>query len=169
MRIGLERIRSIRPGVCALLLLPLGCSPVTVNTSTAPSEAFSTRHTYAWETNPQIGGALDDLIVGQDIHAAVNQALEARGFRRADGEPPDFLVDYRVKLHSESEIEGSRWQMEEHRYTEGTLFVALVDPKSKLILWRGAAEAAVDPSTDGAGQWQDIHNAVRQMLANFPS
>ena len=82
MRIGLERIRSIRPGVCALLLLPLGCSPVTVNTSTAPSEAFSTRHTYAWEPNPQIGGALDDLIVGQDIHAAVNQALEARGSGR---------------------------------------------------------------------------------------
>jgi hypothetical protein len=71
-----------------------------VGTSTAPGADFSTRLTYAWEPNPQIGGSMDESIAGQDIHAAVNQALEARGVRLADGQPPDFLVDYRVNFPS---------------------------------------------------------------------
>jgi hypothetical protein len=61
------------------LLLLIGCSPVTVGTSIAPGADFSTRHTYAWEPNPQMGGSMDESIAGPDIHAAVNQALEARG------------------------------------------------------------------------------------------
>jgi hypothetical protein len=152
-----------------VVLLLIGCSPVSVSTSTAPGADFSTLHTYAWEPNPQMHGTLDDSIAGQDIHAAVNQALEARGFQPAAGQPPDFLVDYRVKLQQESEIEGGRWQMEEYRYTEGSLIVALVDPKSKLFLWRGAAQAVADPSASGATQQQDIQTAVQKMFANFPS
>jgi hypothetical protein len=58
----------------------VGCSPVTVSTSAAPGADFSTRHTYAWEPNPQMGGTLDDSIAGQDIHAAVNQALQTHGW-----------------------------------------------------------------------------------------
>ena len=164
-----EQIRAMRPGAWAVLLLLVGCSPVTVSTSTAPGADFSSRHTYAWEPNPQMGGTFDDSIAGQDIHAAVNEALEARGFQPADGQPPDFLVDYRVRLQQESEIEGGRWQLQQYNYTEGTLIVALVDPKTQLFLWRGAAQGVVDPSTGGAEESQDIQTAVQKMFANFPS
>jgi hypothetical protein len=59
----------------ALLLMLIGCAPVT-----------DARHTFAWEPNPQMGGKLDDSIAGQDIHAAVNDALEAHG-RSPDSSP----------------------------------------------------------------------------------
>jgi hypothetical protein len=169
MRVASEQIRSIRPGACALLLLPLGCSPVTLSMSTAPSADFSTRHTYGWEPNPQVVGALDNSIAGQEIRAAVDEALEARAFRPADDQPPDFLADYRVRLQSAAAIEDARWQIDGYHYTEGTLIVALLDPKSKRLLWRGAAQGAVDPSTSGVEHWQNIHTAVQQMFANFPS
>jgi Domain of unknown function (DUF4136) len=58
--------------------------------------------------------------------------------------------------------------MEEYHYTEGTLIVALVDPKSGLFLWRGAAQGIVDPSASGPKQQQDIQAAVQKMFANFP-
>jgi hypothetical protein len=153
----------------AVLLALIGCAPITVSTSTAPNADLSTRHTFAWEPNPQMGGKLDDSIAGQDIHAAVNQALEAHGFRPADGQPPDLLVDYHVRLQHESEITGGRWQVEEYHYTEGTLIVALADPKTKRFLWRGAAQSLVDPSASGAEQAQRIRDAVQKMFANFPS
>jgi hypothetical protein len=105
----------------------------------------------------------------QDIHAAVNEALQAHGFRPAAGQPPDMLIAYHVRLRNESEIEGFRWQVQEYHYTEGTLIVALVDPESKRFLWRGAAEQLVDPSASGDKQAQDIRNAVQKMFANFPS
>ena len=165
------RTWAIRSAACAVVLLLIGCSPVTVSTSTAPGADFSTLHTYAWEPNRQMGGTLDDSIAGQEIHAAVDQALQARGFRPAAGQPPDFLVDYHVRLQHESEVEGGgRWGwVSTYNYTEGTLIVALVDPKSKLFLWRGAAQAVVDPSTGGAKEQQGIQTAVQKMFANFPS
>jgi hypothetical protein len=153
-------------GAAALLLALIGCNPVTVNTATSPTANLANLHSYAWERNPQMRGTLDDSIAGQEIHAAVNQALQAHGFRPAAGEPPDFLVDYRVKLRNESEITGGRWNIEQFHYTEGTLVVALVDPKSKLFLWQGTAEAVVDP---GGPSSQDIQNSVQKMFADFPS
>jgi hypothetical protein len=158
-------------GLCAVavLLMLCGCAPVTVSTSKAPDADFSTRHTFAWEPNRQMGGDMDNTIVGQQIHAAVNEALEAHGFEPVAGQPPDMLVDYHVRTQNESEIEGGRWQVQEYHYTEGTLIVALVDPASKRFLWRGAAEQIVDPSASGDQQAQDIQNAVQKMFADFPS
>jgi hypothetical protein len=84
-----------------MLLILIGCAPVSVNTSTPPNADLSTRHTFAWEPNGQMGGELDGLIAGQ-IHAAVDDALETHGFRHAAGEAPDMLVDYHVRLQNES-------------------------------------------------------------------
>jgi hypothetical protein len=156
----------VRLGAVALLLALLGCNPVTVNTSTSPTADFANLHTFAWERNRQMHGTLDDSIVGQEIHAAVNEALEAHGFRPAAGAPPDFLVAYHVTERHESQITGGRWNVEEFHYTEGTLLVALVDPKSKLFLWQGTAEGTVNP---GGASSQEIQKAVHKMFANFPS
>jgi hypothetical protein len=160
--------QPLRPCAIALLFALVGCSPVTVR-SAAPGADFSTRHTYAWEPNPQMGGTLDDSIAGQDIHVAVNQALEARGFQPADGQAPDFLVDYHVTLQRQTQIEGGgRWGwVSTYNYTEGTLIVALVDPSTKLFLWRGDTQAVVSPS--GGAEQQNIQTAVQKMFANFPS
>jgi len=161
-------IRQRVSGLLALagLLTLLGCSPVTVSTGTSPSADFSKLHTFAWEPNPQMEGNLDDSIAGQQIHAAVNQALEARGFRPAAGAPPDFLVDYRVKTQQESQVFGGRWNVEQFNYTMGTLMVALVDPKSKLFLWQGTAQGVVDP---GGQPTPEIQTSVQKMFAKFPS
>ncbi len=151
--------------VAALLTL-IGCSPVTVSSGAAPTADFARLHTFAWEPNPQMGGTLDDSIAGQEIHTAVDQALEAHGFRPAAGQPPDFLVDYHVRLQHESEITGGRWNVEQFNYTEGTLMVALVDPKSKLFLWQGNAQGVVD---SGGEPSKDIQTVVQKMFAKFPS
>ena len=150
----------------AILVMLAGCNPVSVNTGASPTADFARLHTYAWERNPQMNGTLDNSIAGQEIHAAVDQALQARGFRPAAGDPPDFLVDYHVKEQHESEITGGRWQVEQFNYTEGTLMVALVDPRSKLFLWQGTAQGVVN---DPGASSKEIQTAVQKMFANFPA
>jgi hypothetical protein len=159
--------RAMKLGAVALLLALIGCNPITVNTATSPTADFANRHTFAWERNPQMGGTLDDTVVGQEIHAAVNDALEAHGFRpAAAGESPDLLVDYHVKTQHESEITGGRWNVEQFNYTEGTLLVALVEPKSKLFHWQGNAQSVVNAGGESS---EDIQKAVQKMFADFPS
>jgi len=142
-------MRAELPAVAVLPTL-IGCAPITVSTRTASNADLSMRHTFAWEANRRWAGNLDHSIAGQDIHTVVNEALEVHGFRPADGQPPDLLVDYHVRLQHESEISGGRWQIEEYHYTEGTLIVALVDPESKRFLWRGAAQGRAARSRGSA-------------------
>ena len=164
---GVSRTRQVR-GLCmvAALLALTGCSSMTASSSASPTADFSNLHTFAWEPNWQNDGMLDQSIAGQEIHAAVNEALEAHGFRPAAGEAPDFLVDYRVRTRNESEVFGRRWNVQQYNYTVGTLMVALVDPKTELFLWQGNAEGIVDPAGATA---KDIRPAVQKMFADFPS
>ena len=151
----------------AALLTLIGCSPVTVSSSASPTADFAGLHTYAWEPNHQMDGTLDQSIAGQEIHAAVDEALAAHGFRpAAAGQPPDFLMDYHVRTEQQSEIVGGRWNVQQYHYTVGTLMVALVDPKSNLFLWQGNAQSIVDP---GGQPSKDIRPAVEKMFADFPS
>jgi Domain of unknown function (DUF4136) len=158
--------RAIRLCAAMVFLALGGCSSITASSDVSPTADFADLHTFAWEPNRQMDGALDQSIAGQEIHAAVNEALEAHGFRPANGAPPDFLVDYRVTTQNQSEIFGGRWNVQEYHYTVGTLMVALVDPKTNLFLWQGNAQGIVEPGSDST---QDIRPAVQKMFANFPS
>jgi hypothetical protein len=162
-----DRITGLR--TLAMLLILIGCSPVTIDTSTAPNADLSTRHTFAWDQNTQRGGELDDSIAGQNIHAPIDDALEAHGFRPAAGEAPDTLVDYNVRLQNELEIGGCRWQVQEYHCTGGTPIVALVDPETKRFRWRVDAQGILDPSASGDKQAPDIRNAIQKMFAKIPA
>lgn len=158
--------RAIRLCAVAVLVALAGCSPVTVSSDVSPTANFTDLHTFALEPNRQMDGRLDQSIAGQEIHAAVNEALEARGFGPANGQPPDFLVDHRVTTQHQFEIFGGRWNVQEYHYTLGTLMVALVDPKTNLFLRQGDAQGIVDPDGDAT---RDIRPAVRKMSADSPS
>ncbi len=161
-------------GAASLLVAGLfaaACSNVAVNTELAPGANFAGRQTYAWLPNPQMGGELDASIAGQYIHADVDQALQAHGFRPSGGQPPDMLVDYRVVLRQQMDIEGGPgWGgVSTYHYTEGTLVVALTDPRTSLFLWRGVAQGIVDPGAGGSSRPENIQSAVQKMFANFPN
>jgi hypothetical protein len=157
----------------ACLLGILGCAPmVNVNTSVAPNADFGARKTYAWQQNPQMGGSMDQSIAGQQIHAAVDQALVSKGFQPvASGQRVDMLVDYRVMMRNQTELQGGvGWGgISTYNYTTGTLVVILIDPETSNFLWRGTAQSNVDPAGGGSDQAQNIQTAVQKMFATFPN
>lgn len=144
---------------------------INVNMEAAPNADFAARKTYAWQPNPQMGGQMDMSIAGQQIRAAVDQALQAKGFQQAaDGQMVNMLVDYRVVMRQQTELEGGvGWGgIQTYNYTTGTLIVILVDPSSGRFLWRGVAQSMVDPGNSGTGQGQNIQASIQKMFANFP-
>lgn len=163
--------RAIAMLSSALLFVAVACSNVAVNTELAPGADLAGRKTYAWVPNPQMGGALDASIAGQEIHADVDQALQAHGYQPAGAQAPDMLVDYRVILRQQMDIQGGPgWGgVSTYNYTEGTLIVALTNPQDGYFLWRGIAQGIVDPTGSGSAQGQDIQSAIQQMFAKFPN
>jgi len=163
--------RGLAGALLAAAVFASACSNVAVNTELAPNANFAGRRTYAWLPNPQMGGAVDSSIAGQYIHADVDQALQAHGFQPAGGQPPDMLVDYRVIVRQQMDIEGGPgWGgVSTYHYTQGTLIVALTDPRSGLFLWRGVAQGIVDPQGANSSRPENIQSAIQKMFAQFPN
>lgn len=53
--------------------------------------------------------------------------------------------------------------------TEGTLIITVVDPRSKAPLWRGWAEAELNPKANPYDRQARLAEAVEKILAEFPS
>ena len=53
-------------------------------------------------------------------------------------------------------------------YEEGTLLLDLVDGTRNELVWRGSAQARIDPSRSPQERTELIRTAVRRMLEKFP-
>ena len=63
---------------------------------------------------------------------------------------------------------GSRTVTDVQSYKEGTLILDVVDGGMDRLVWRGIAQAEVDPSRDPKERQERIRKAVRDMLTHFP-
>jgi hypothetical protein len=165
------RVALLAVAMLAGLGFVCACSGLNVSTERAPNADFTARKTFAWVPNPQMGGQMEVSIAGQRIRAEVEQALHAHGFAAAGSQPPDMLVDYRVILRQQTDLQGgARWGgVTTYHYTEGTLVVMLTNPGDGLVLWRGVAQGTVDSPAGDTGDGSRVAAAVQQMFAKFPN
>jgi len=54
-----------------------------------------------------------------------------------------------------------------NRYTEGTLFIDLIDVQKKEMVWEGIAEGMVNPRTHTTEQ--HLNDVVKRIFKNFPN
>ena len=122
------------------------------------------------------------------------QGFEQRGYVVADTNP-DFAVAYYASTKEKLDVTywdygyawqphwwsgwgrrwgrgwGGDWGMQSGpvmtQYTEGTVIVDVIDPKTKDLLWRGQGVTAV---SDNEQQYeQDLKKAVEAIVDNFPA
>ena len=149
---------------------------------------FGRYRTYTWL--PQPGGS-DPLpgapIVGPHITRAVQETLQAKGYRQ-EGGAPDFLIGWHAAIQGKQQITridvtpgysqpggrvpGGPLQTQTmpvvREYDEGTLVLDIVDSRSGKLVWRGWAQAEVRATTDAAQREARIKEAVRMILDRFP-
>ena len=53
-------------------------------------------------------------------------------------------------------------------YDQGTLVLDIVDGRSNELVWRGTAQARIDPSNSPEERQRRINEAVRKILDRFP-
>jgi hypothetical protein len=164
----------------ALAILCASCTTIEVSTDYDPAAEFSGLRTWAFADPGQPTGdpRLDSSLVRSRILQALESELAVKGYGRAVGVEPDFLVDTHVALSRELEIHTfhqgyhpSTWGTSETLVREverGSLVLDFLDPKSRQLLWRGIAQARVHRQDSPAQRSQRIREAVRLMLQDFP-
>lgn len=120
------------------------------------------------------------------IKKAVTTELEAKGIVRAK-DNPDFLIAEHVKTKDKIDVSAwgyglypgygrhSRYSgfwgnggVHVYQYEEGTLILDFVDPKTKDVIWHGAAKSVVDDTMAPEKRENLINEAVQKILMNFP-
>src|SRR5262249_61707396 len=95
----------------------------------------------------------------------------------AKGATPDFLVAFHVHTQQKTEVQdwgysapswwwGAGPDVTVYQYSEGTLFVDFIDPRTNKVIWRGTAKGVVkDPENPDLGKLAD---AVNKLMQNYP-
>ncbi|MBE0571713.1 MAG: DUF4136 domain-containing protein [Ignavibacteriaceae bacterium] len=168
-----------------VLLALIGCSAVSVSTDYDPATDFNTYKTYKWGTaNDPNDALLKNQLVLNRVYKAIDNSLTAKGFTKTDNNP-DFVVYPHAGTKERTNIEswgygyGGWWgagpymgwpggNIDVNQYTEGSLFIDIVDMTDNKLIWRGVGTGVVDaPSSPEEGS-QKMNDAVAKILQDFP-
>jgi hypothetical protein len=153
------------------------CAGVTTNAQLAPGANLAQYRTYGWAPR----GDQPETLADQAVRSSLEQSLAQRGIVPATQGAPDFLVDYHAKTQQRVEVSPGMgpWGFYGYggwggwnypavsSYTEGTLIVDFIDPRTRQIFWRGTASAAVNNPANP--DMNKIANAVTQLMQKYPT
>jgi hypothetical protein len=143
---------------------------------------FSQLKTFDWAP-PPANYTIDDL-VEKRLRNAVNGELQAKGYALST-DAPDFLISMLVTTETTTAgsvgvgasvgipvgrgtISVGGGKSEPRVKQEGTLVLDFLDGKSRSVIWKGSATAALKESSSPEAQQDRIKRAVAELLAKFP-
>jgi hypothetical protein len=176
------------PLVAAAVLLA-ACNPVRVTTMVAPDANLASFRTFrVMNVPPRRAGAsqipndpmLDNSITNRALRHDLDSAFTARGYA-IDQANPDFTVAYYASRRGELDVTAwdygypGRWGgwrgrpglVEVTPFTEGTVIVDVVNPKTHELVWRGRGVS--DVSDDPMEYSKNVDRAVREIVKRFPA
>ncbi len=183
---------SVSLAAPAAILALAACASVDVRTVTSPDANLGALHTFNVMPNPErppqfAPSANDPMLVNsisnRALRADLVKGFENRGYALADN--PDFAVAYYASATQKLDVTywdygypfyprwwggwGPGWGPYDStvtQYTQGTVIVDVINPKTKELLWRGSGVATV--SDDEARYEQDLWKTVTAILEKFP-
>ena len=165
----------------SMMFLFAGC--VSVHTRSAPGvnlQAFRTFSFYQRSPDQVKQIAFERSLAGQTIRNQVTQDLTQRGMIEVPpGQPADMMVAYHANVRQQFQYAdwgyGPGWGWGwggwgapmVTSYTEGTIIVDFLDPRTHTVIWRGTASSTVsNPDNPDPNK---IAGAVNKMMDRLPA
>jgi hypothetical protein len=169
-------VNSFRGLTVAVILCGLAsCTSVTVKTDYDHSVPFGKYHTYTLDTTLSGLGPTNNAVLQQTLRSS----LAARGLKETGANASLYIVAVVTTREQFNVVPGygvtvtrfgayRTWAMnaDVQQYTEGTLIIDFVDAKTKKLVFRGLAQAAVGSQAANA---KAIQEAVTKIVAQFPA
>jgi hypothetical protein len=166
--------------VALILIAATSCSSIKVSCDYDREAGFAAYKTYAF--TPEAQQLPVDDINRARILKAVESELAAKGFTKSD--QPDVLIDLNLKAQQVQTATANtnygtgyryRWgggfsttTIDVNTYTEGTLFVDMIDASKSQLVWQGRAVGTINPDASPQKREQNINYAVQQVFLKYP-
>lgn len=156
------------------------CSSIKVNSDYDKNIDFTQFKTFAFYKNGIDKVEISDLDKKR-ILRSIDEAMTAKGFTK--NETPDLLVNIFTKEREQVDVNrfnygwgygwGYGWNpymwggnTSVSRYTEGTLYIDLIDAKKKELIWQGEGEGVLTKDTNKKDE--KIKEFVVKILEQYP-
>ena len=167
--------------VLVLFLLMVSCQAVHVNSDFDKNVDFSQFKTYAFYKNGIDKVEISDLDKKRILRSIDNQ-MQKKGFTKS--ETPDLLINIFTKERQQVDVNqfnagfgygfGFGWnpffwggnQTAVNQYTEGTLYIDLIDAKKKEMIWQGEGNGNLTQKSDKKDEV--INEFVTRILEQYP-
>jgi len=163
-----------------LLVIAASCSSVKVNSDYDKKVDFTPYKTYAFYKSGIDKVEVSDLDKKRILHS-IDDVLSAKGFTKS--ETPDLLVNIFTKEREQVDVNrfnsgwgygwGYGWNpylwggnTTVNRYTEGTLYIDLIDAKKKELIWQGEGEGVLTKNVNKKDE--KIKEFVSKILEQYP-
>lgn len=160
------------------LLFLNSCSSVQVHSDFENGVDFSKYQTYAFQKSSIDKVEISD-IDKRRILRALEKSLSEKGFTKS--EQPQFLVSFFTKEREQVDVWqnnmawgwgwgpwwGPGWGgTQVSSYTEGTLYIDIIDANSKELIWQGYGVGALNPRAKN--KEERINQFVLEILKRYP-
>jgi hypothetical protein len=164
-----------------LLFAFASCSSVRVYSDYDKTANFMQYKTYAYQKNGIDKAEISDLDKKR-ILKAIDQQMALKGFTKSD--TPDLLVNIFTKEREQVDVNqfsagwgygwGFGWNpfffggntTNVNRYTEGTLFIDLIDASKKELIWQGEGQGTLTKNPEKKDAM--INEFVAKILQQYP-
>lgn len=163
-----------------ILVFLASCSAVRVNSDYDSKVDFTPYKTYAFLKSGIDKVDISDLDKRRILHA-IEDAMATKGFSKS--ETPDLLINIFTKEREQVDVNqfnagwgygwGYGWNpyfwgghTSVNRYTEGTLYIDLIDAKKKELIWQGEGEGTL--TKDTTKKEALIKEFVTKILEQYP-
>lgn len=177
---------------CLLVFFLAGCSAFSVVSDYDREYDFRKFQVYRWPVGDEgirKGDVLvENPLVYKRVQSAVNQQLQARGYRLEDSKKADFIVYAHAGIKKRKSYHHGfgigvpfgpyRWYTPwwgpyggytyVSYYDEGSLVIDIIDARTKELAWRGVATRVVRQYRTPEAMQNDINEAVTKILESFP-
>ena len=157
------------------------CSTVSVYTDYDHAVDFTKYKKYCWCYQAVIpGDRLAQLpLVKKRVMDAVDMVMKSKGYTLAQGNDADFYTFVHAGIKDKTRVRSTPMFYDPYwgpvgggvtvdDYTEGTLYIDIIDASTKHMSWRGVGKDIVKEYDDGDQMQIAINNMVAKILAKFP-
>lgn len=157
-----------------LLLMVNACSSIRVTTDYEAQTDFSQYKTFAFYKTGIDKAPISD-IDKRRIIKAISVELEAKGMTKS--ETPDVLVSIFTKSRERVDVYENNWRpyyygsfhrQQISKYTEGTLFIDVIEKEGKKLVWQGIGSGFLTKSQKPEKREANIQKFVTEILAKYP-
>jgi hypothetical protein len=164
-----------------VLLIVASCASIKVSSDFDKAASFSGYKTYAF--TPEALNLNIEELNRKRILTAIENELSLKGFTKS--EKPDVVIDVKITGERKQTATatstggygygyrygwggGGTTVVNYDSYTEGTLFVNMIDASKQEVVWQGRGVGTVDPDASAEKREKNINYAVKQIFTKYP-